>query len=296
MADVTGKTQVDAQSEVNATTQVSPVSLALEEYKSTYPRRGRCVVINNWHFNYNLTKQQDRDGTEVDAENVAKTFERLGFDVIVHTDLTVTDMSITLREASEDSDYHETAECFVCVILSHGEEGVIYGTNGTIKIDSLINRFKGDVCQSLAGKPKLFFIQACRGRRYDFGVTVGDTVDSVDSIIPAPAPKVIPVEADLMVAYSVVPGYFSWRNNVDGSWFIQALCRVLSEHGQSMDLTHMMTLVSKVVAYEFQSCTDTEFTSGMKSVPWVVSTLTKLVYFRPNKGPGSVTTFGAKRF
>ncbi len=54
---------------------------------------------------------------------------------------------------------HSDADCFVCVILSHGKEGVIYGTNGTIKIDSLVSNFKGDRCESLAGKPKLFFIQ-----------------------------------------------------------------------------------------------------------------------------------------
>lgn len=54
---------------------------------------------------------------------------------------------------------HSDADCFACVILSHGDEGVLYGTNGTIKIDRLTYYFKGDVCASLRGKPKLFFIQ-----------------------------------------------------------------------------------------------------------------------------------------
>jgi len=55
---------------------------------------------------------------------------------------------------------HSDADCFVCVVLSHGEDGVIYGTNGTLKLHSLIEMFKGDHCPSLAGKPKIFFIQA----------------------------------------------------------------------------------------------------------------------------------------
>jgi len=54
---------------------------------------------------------------------------------------------------------HSDADCFICVILSHGEEGIIYGTNGTLKLQYLIEMFKGDRCPSLAGKPKLFFIQ-----------------------------------------------------------------------------------------------------------------------------------------
>ena len=42
---------------------------------------------------------------------------------------------------------------------------------------------------------------------------------------------------------------------MDGSWFIQAVTRVFREHWDKMELMQMMTLVSKVVAYDFQSCT-----------------------------------------
>ncbi len=54
---------------------------------------------------------------------------------------------------------HSDADCFVCAILSHGEEGYVYGTNGRVTVDSIVKNFKGDVCPTLAGKPKLFFIQ-----------------------------------------------------------------------------------------------------------------------------------------
>jgi hypothetical protein len=56
---------------------------------------------------------------------------------------------------------HSDVDCFACVILSHGDDGIVYGTNGTIKLASLFAMFKGDQCPSLAGKPKLFFIQVC---------------------------------------------------------------------------------------------------------------------------------------
>ena len=58
--------------------------------------------------------------------------------------------------AGED---HSDADCFVCAILSHGEEGYVYGTNGRVTIDSIVKNFKGDTSISLAGKPKIFFIQ-----------------------------------------------------------------------------------------------------------------------------------------
>jgi hypothetical protein len=54
---------------------------------------------------------------------------------------------------------HSDNDCFACAILSHGEEGIVYGKNGKIDIKKLLQPFKGNNCDSLAGKPKLFFIQ-----------------------------------------------------------------------------------------------------------------------------------------
>ena len=84
---------------------------------------------------------------------------------------------------------------------------------------------------------------------------------------------------DLVVC--VCAGYFSWRNNEDGSWFIQALVRVFGALSDRLDVLQMLTVVNRVVADEFESCTDDEFTTGMKQVPCIVSTLTKLLYFEP---------------
>jgi len=44
-------------------------------------------------------------------------------------------------------------------MLSHGDEGVFYGTDGSLELKSLTSLFRGDRCPSLVGKPKLFFIQ-----------------------------------------------------------------------------------------------------------------------------------------
>ncbi len=54
---------------------------------------------------------------------------------------------------------HRNSDCFACVILSHGEEGAVYGTDGPVEIKELVEPFKGHKCPDLAGKPKLFFIQ-----------------------------------------------------------------------------------------------------------------------------------------
>ena len=60
---------------------------------------------------------------------------------------------------------HTNYDCFVCCILSHGTTGHIYGADGNlVNISDLTGPLKSVVCPTLAGKPKLFFIQACQGR------------------------------------------------------------------------------------------------------------------------------------
>jgi len=45
--------------------------------------------------------------------------------------------------------------------MSHGDEGIVYGVDKPIEIDQLIQPFKQN--RTLAGKPKIFIVQACRG-------------------------------------------------------------------------------------------------------------------------------------
>ena len=53
---------------------------------------------------------------------------------------------------------------FVLCILSHGETGVVYGSDGkTVSIDHLETLFDGMRCNQLIGRPKLLLIQACQG-------------------------------------------------------------------------------------------------------------------------------------
>ena len=54
---------------------------------------------------------------------------------------------------------HSDADCFGVAILSHGREGAVFATDGSVPLNILVLPFKGDRAPSLVGKPKLFFIQ-----------------------------------------------------------------------------------------------------------------------------------------
>lgn len=88
------------------------------------------------------------------------------------------------------------------VVLSHGDEGKIYAKDADYPPDTLWNPFSGDRCPTLAGKPKIFFIQACRGSKVDPGAK--RTFLARDS--SAAATYTIPAMADMLVMYSTYDG------------------------------------------------------------------------------------------
>ncbi|XP_063638175.1 caspase-7 isoform X2 [Pan troglodytes] len=243
------------------------------QYNMNFEKLGKCIIINNKNFD-KVTGMGVRNGTDKDAEALFKCFRSLGFDVIVYNDCSCAKMQDLLKKASEED--HTNAACFACILLSHGEENVIYGKDGVTPIKDLTAHFRGDRCKTLLEKPKLFFIQACRGTELDDGIQADSgPINDTDA---NPRYK-IPVEADFLFAYSTVPGYYSWRSPGRGSWFVQALCSILEEHGKDLEIMQILTRVNDRVARHFESQSDDPRFHEKKQIPCVVSMLTKELYF-----------------
>ncbi|XP_072480099.1 caspase-3-like [Notamacropus eugenii] len=251
--------------------------LSSDIYKMDYPEMGLCVIINNKNFHPN-TDMPTRSGTDVDAANLRETFENLKYEVRETKDVTCEGMKQIMENVSKED--HSQRSSFVCVILSHGEEKIIYGTDGSVELKELTYFFKGDKCRSLTGKPKLFIIQACRSTELDGGVETdsGPVDDVADEDVMW---QKIPVEADFLYAYSTAPGYYSWRNTRDGSWFIQSLCAVLRQYAHKLEIMQILTRVNRKVALEFESYSLDLTFHAKKQVPCIMSMLTKELYFSP---------------
>uniref|UniRef100_A0A8C8EBQ9 Caspase 9 n=1 Tax=Otus sunia TaxID=257818 RepID=A0A8C8EBQ9_9STRI len=125
---------------------------------------GHCLILNNVNFSGD-SDLSTREGSDVDCEKLEKRFKALCFDVLTRRDLKAQvrlEMVSELRKLAWRD--HSTLDCCVVVILSHGCQVGIYGTDGKpIPIEKIVNYFNGSNCPSLRGKPKLFFIQACGG-------------------------------------------------------------------------------------------------------------------------------------
>ena len=64
---------------------------------------------------------------------------------------------------------HKHGGSFILAILSHGNKGIVMGTDGEkLDIEKLKIIFDGIFCPNLRGKPKLFLMQACQGSKLIF--------------------------------------------------------------------------------------------------------------------------------
>ena len=81
---------------------------------------------------------------------------------------------IKLKDFAKRKEHYHSDACFIC-LLSHGEEGYIFGTDGKrIPLDEIFLLFGNTNCKGLMGKPKVFIIQACRG---------GETFEHMPAVI-----------------------------------------------------------------------------------------------------------------
>lgn len=61
---------------------------------------------------------------------------------------------------------HRLLDSAVVCVLTHGEHGELYGVDDVaISVVDFVSIMNASSCPALAHKPKLFFIQACRGRK-----------------------------------------------------------------------------------------------------------------------------------
>jgi len=75
-------------------------------------------------------------------------------------------------------------------------------------------------------------------------------------------------------------GYFSFRQTINGSWYIQDLCEALENFGNSLEFTELLTLVNRTVSLRQVERAKDPKAIGKKQVPCFASMLTKKLYFR----------------
>ncbi|XP_072197916.1 caspase-8-like [Excalfactoria chinensis] len=260
-------------------------SSQLEVYKMTSRPRGVCLILNNHNFAKareavpELRKMKNRNGTDKDAEALKKVFRNLHFTVEEFKDCTAEEIrKIVSKYRCMD---HNNKDCFVCCILSHGKKGIIYGVDGQeVPIQELTSSFTGQNCQSLAGKPKVFFVQACQGDAYQKGVTVETDSREQDYSLETDARfqlDCIPSEADFLLGMATLQDYVSYRSTSQGTWYIQSLCQHLENScPRGEDILTILTAVNQEVSSKIDK------QNAGKQMPQPSFTLRKKLIFPVN--------------
>lgn len=165
------------------------------------------------------------------SEALRKTFSELHFEIVHYKDYTAKKICEVLK--SYQSMDHNNKDCFICCILSHGDKGIIYGSDGReAPIYELTSYFTGSKCPSLLGKPKIFFIQACQGYNYQRGIAVETDSEQKETYLEMDSSlqkRYIPDEADFLLGMATVDNCVSYRSPMEGTWYIQSLCQSLRE-------------------------------------------------------------------
>ncbi|XP_071479489.1 caspase-3-like [Diadema antillarum] len=252
--------------------------------------------------------------------NVTHVFQEIGYKVIVVQDLTADEIREAL--ASLKTKIRSSHTSAVLVFMSHGDREGICGKDGSvISVEEIKEIFSGRNCPELRGKPKIFFFQACRGdkvttsatdksvqpmsqpsRSITRGADFLNLVDREDesakgvddafaacqsSGIPQPVElDNVPDNAHMFIAHATCEGYVALRDNVNGSWFIQALCEELIAGAHLYDLSTIMTKVSGRVQ-RLQGCVRQEGGTVItyQTTQTISQGIVKKIYFLPKYPP-----------
>ena len=228
--------------------------------------RGVAVIINNAEFQENgAVKLSRRDGSKEDAMKMKILFKWLQFKVVEHENCTAAEMRSHVRTLALDD--HTNYDCCVLFLMSHGLETGVYGADGeVITLEYITDKFSAKFSPTLANKPKLIFIQACRGKQPDKAVPVdvlecpltdANTFsprkcyrpdDFVTTGTGVQSTVKIPNNADMYIAFASSFTHAALRNVIRGGWFVDKLYEVIINDAPHEDLMTMMTKVTNSVS------------------------------------------------
>ncbi|KAI4504242.1 hypothetical protein M0802_000713 [Mischocyttarus mexicanus] len=275
------------------------------EVTEMYPmeRKKRSLAIIFCHETFYRNNEKARIGVEGDCNKLKSVLETFNFEVQIYEDKRKMEIFDILTKVSQED--QSNTDCLLIIVLTHGNSGILCSYDGQYKILDLWNTFSEKNCPSLKGKPKLFFLQACRGDDVDSGTylwsqknsksqrlaTSKDSLKLKASNSPNANPSdlkpeeldlfLTPDERDFLIGYATAPGYIAFKHKY-GSWFIQEICSIFERYGKYYDLLTLLTFVSQRVAVNYVSDTNVgRKYDNKKQVPCIITTLTKRLFFVP---------------
>ncbi|PAA75581.1 hypothetical protein BOX15_Mlig018347g1 [Macrostomum lignano] len=226
------------------------VPLHEDFYQVTNPQ-GFCLIININTYSTG-SGEEERKGSERDVDRVRKLFRKLSFTIKEVQNPTTAEIDDFLNGTKKSKELAKHGS-FVCFLMAHGRKDpqgrdcIIDGHGVQSPVLELAAKFKASVCPDLAGKPKIFFVQACRGSGTDEVTHRGLAVDQLPPEF-AQNPALYPPESDFLFCFPTTEGQVSYRDPQTGSVFVQTLCDYIEQFYTEKHLEDIMILVKRHMA------------------------------------------------
>jgi len=207
------------------------------DYYMNHAKRGIALVINIRSYDLNPDKLEERVWSAKDVENLEKSLKYLEFDFELRQNLTKAQIKQELQRQANNHENHKNSDCFLCVVMSHGnEEKIVTHDNKEISFEEIMAPIKS--CSSLFEKPKLFFFQACRGenemKRPDSGDLTFEELPSREDFPTQNNNKrqktLISAESDLLVYNATLRDHLAFGTEKVEPFLCKACARCLMRH------------------------------------------------------------------
>ena len=190
-----------------------------------------------------------------------------------------TDIQAKKGKIEEDDD------SFVCCIMSHGNcddkgKGYISCSDGEkfYLEDEAYEKLSSPKCAALFGKPKMFFVQACRGED-------AEVVGTNRPWAPTDVAPSLVTHSDFLFCYATSPNMVAFRKPPQdpplGSIYFIKLCMALEKYYCTMDIVTIVSHVQNALQAtdEFKLTHNGEST---RQCPQMVTTLRGPFFFNEN--------------
>ncbi|XP_052720394.1 caspase-7-like isoform X2 [Crassostrea angulata] len=238
---------------------------------STQKCMGRVLIVQNQEY-VGIRHTRGGKAEDINVTKMRTTLGKMGFtDACIeeHKNKTKAEMIRLLEDVAKRTDLKDDY-CFICMVLSYGQDGVIIccdekhsPTNPTpsmqLPVSELQECLKGDKCRDLLLKPKIFMLQLEK--------VPSSRADSTQSDTHTEKPVKIPREADFLI-YTCVRDYAlaAW---IDG---FEKYVLDSEKTGQPpLEIQKLLTRINNLYLVHYGSSAD---------IPCVTSLLTREAYLK----------------
>jgi uncharacterized caspase-like protein len=213
-----------------------------------------------------------------DAQAIAKSLQRLGFDVEVTVDPDRTSLETAIRRLGQRSQFSDASVFYYAghALEANGQNLLVPASADiqsaqdirfeTVDLDSVLDGIAG------SSKISLLFMDSCRDNPFAKKLVIGSRSISRSGLAP------IDSAVGTLIAFATAPGRLAEDGDSDHSPFTKALLDNIEQPG--IEVRRMMSNVRREVR---------ELTGG-RQVPWENSALEGDFYFKPLTSPAPQPT------